>query len=49
MVVYGCCWRRWEIVAFREETRVVRMSSRGTRTVVGTVAASGVGRVFVAW
>jgi hypothetical protein len=54
MVVYGCCWRRREIIAFWEDPRVVGVSSRGrgsggTRTVIGTVATSRVGRVFVAW
>jgi hypothetical protein len=53
MMVYRCCWRWWEIVAFGEDTRVVRVNGRcsgGTGAVIGTVAAGGVGdRVFVAW
>jgi hypothetical protein len=53
-VVYWYCWRRWEIVAFGENPRVVGVSSGGrggggTGAVIGTVAAGRVGRVFVAW
>jgi hypothetical protein len=53
MVVYWYCWRRWEIVAFGENPRVVGVSSGGrggggTGAVIGTVAAGRVGRVFVA-